>query len=103
MMRSGNLQTEIEKKRKRRQILWGIPVWADSYFPNDWGLYNVCGNVSELAYDQDGSVLHLGGSFRTEARYMNLNWMLKSPFPGPFAQADAGFRPIMGYIPPLKE
>lgn len=99
MKKTGNLQTEIGKKRKKLQALYGMPVWVDSYFPNDWGLYNIAGNVAEMVIEQNMKPLYLGGSYRTEARHMNLNWMLHHPFPAPQAQVDVGFRPVMGYIP----
>lgn len=100
MNKTRNLQTETGKKRKKIRPLYGMPVWADSYFPNDWGLYNITGNVAEMVISEHMKPAYFGGSYRTEARYMNLNWMLPHPYPSPQAQADVGFRPVMSYIPP---
>ncbi|MBL7813276.1 MAG: SUMF1/EgtB/PvdO family nonheme iron enzyme [Bacteroidetes bacterium] len=90
------LLQEAKKKRRHRRIFWGLPQQVDTYFPNDWGLYHPCGNVAEMMADGQ----YMGGSFRTLPGYMNLNWHLPHPFPGPGPQADVGFRPVMSYIPP---
>jgi hypothetical protein len=98
-----NLKLANKRPKRKQIVMYGIPVWADSYFPNDWGLYNIAGNVAEMAnptIELSDSLYYCGGSYKLDARFMNLNWMMA--YPGKIsAQPDVGFRPIMTYIYPL--
>lgn len=75
----------------------GIPYRSDSYFPNDYGLYSMGGNMAELTSDSEV----MGGSFRLPAEYATI----KDPKPYPFdsrkAQSDLGFRLVCSYEQPV--
>ncbi len=65
------------------------PVEAESYFPNDFGLYNMSGNVSEMLADGDVAI---GGNWMSTAADATISStipMEQSPF--------VGFRPVMTY------
>lgn len=72
------------------------PNKAASGFPNDFGLYNMCGNVAEMTSD----TFVMGGSFKLESHYMRI---AKDRFPYPYKknkpQSDMGFRLVCDYKP----
>ncbi|MDB4088982.1 formylglycine-generating enzyme family protein [Flavobacteriales bacterium] len=62
---------------------------VDSYFPNDYGLYNMSGNVAEMVLDSNYTK---GGSWKSKSHYLQINsqeeWNKKA---NPFT----GFRVVM--------
>ena len=90
--------TKSLKKVKRKHIgkslpLIGLPVPADSYFPNDYGLYGMSGNVAEMTSDE----MVLGGSFRLASEYCKILGATTYPFDGKKPQSDIGFRLVCDY------
>lgn len=78
------------------KIKSGIPtVIVNWFFPNYYGLYNMCGNVAEML-NEPGTTI--GGSWGTTAYYLRLDiesdpyagWTEPSPY--------IGFRPVMVVI-----
>lgn len=89
-------------KTKRKNIgcslpLIGFPVYADAYFPNDYGLYNMSGNVAQMTYY--GEVL--GGSYRISSAYCGIKQVKKYPFDATQPQSDIGFRLVCSYQSPV--
>lgn len=65
-----------------------------SYWPNNFGLYNMSGNVREIIKDSENAK---GGSWNTSGEYLKIN--AKDPVAdGDNASADKGFRPIVRVI-----
>jgi formylglycine-generating enzyme len=50
---------------------WEFTCPVKSYFPNDYGLYNVSGNASEML---DSMGLSVGGSWNSEAHYLQIGY-----------------------------
>ena len=65
-----------------------FPVNVESYFPNDYGLYNITGNVSEMI-TKEGVVK--GGSWNTPAGLATIKNKEKIATPSP----QVGFRVVM--------
>jgi len=91
--------TKNWKKTKRKHIgaslpMVGMPVFADAYFPNDFGLYGMSGNVAEMTHE--GEVL--GGSFRTTSAYCKIMNGEAYPFDATRPQCDVGFRLVCSYL-----
>ena len=87
------------KKIKRKHIgaslpMVGMPVFADAYFPNDFGLYGMSGNVAEMTHE--GQVI--GGSFRTTSAYCKIMNAEAYPFDASKPQCDVGFRLVCSYV-----
>lgn len=68
-----------------------FPVKSDSYFPNDFGLYAISGNVAEMI-DQPGKAK--GGSWQDEAYYGQVTPVKEYTLPNP----AVGFRVFMEVI-----
>lgn len=90
--------TKNLKKTKRKHFgkslpLIGLPVPADSYFPNDFGLFNMSGNVAELTSDNEA----VGGSFKTTSEYCKIKDATAYPFDASKPQPDLGFRLVCSY------
>ena len=77
--------------------LIGMPVPTYSYFPNDYGLYNMSGNVAELV-KQDGKHIVVGGSFRTDATYCEILSKNTHPALANAKSSDVGFRVVRQYL-----
>jgi len=67
---------------------------SKSYFPNEFGIYNMCGNVTEWLSD---TAMSKGGNFWSDAEYLKIeakqefgNSTSASPF--------IGFRPVFTYL-----
>ena len=93
------VSTKNWKKTKRKHIgstlpLVGMPVFADAYFPNDFGLYGMRGNVAEMTHE--GQVI--GGSFRTTSAYCKIMNAEAYPFNASQPQCDVGFRLVCSYV-----
>lgn len=48
-----------------------IETW--SYHPNDFQLYNMCGNVSELVYTENNTIKTKGGNWNSDFEHLKLN------------------------------
>lgn len=93
------MNTKNLKKTRRKHIgaslpLIGMPVFADAYFPNDFGLYGMSGNVAEMTHE--GEVV--GGSFRTTSAYCKIMNVEAYPFDASQPQCDVGFRLVCSYV-----
>lgn len=93
------VSTKNWKKTKRKYVgrtlpLIGMPVFADAYFPNDYGLYGMSGNVAEMTHE--GEVI--GGSFRTTSAYCKIMNAEEYPFDASQPQCDVGFRLVCSYV-----
>ncbi len=92
------LSTKNLTKTKRKYLgkclpMIGLPVIADAYFPNDYGLYNMSGNVAQMTHE--GEVV--GGSFRLSSDYAKIKDAKKYPFDQAQPQCDIGFRLVCSY------
>lgn len=97
--KTNNLKTLFYTK-KRKYILKALPMWADSYFPNDYGVYNLCGNVAEMVMYDSLKVGCVGGSYQTTGAYLRLDWLLDHHQKDSLPQIDVGFRLIIDYKKP---
>ncbi len=68
-----------------------ITVAVNSYKPNEFGLYNVCGNVAEMLMEEGIAV---GGSWRCPGWDVRV----ESAFSYKKADIDIGFRPVVSFI-----
>ena len=68
-----------------------FPVKADAYFPNDFGLYNMSGNVSEMI---DGGQITKGGSWADKPEDCKIDQ--KKAYDGP--NPTIGFRVFVEVI-----
>lgn len=94
-------QTKIREKSLMKSMpLAGMPVFTWSYFPNDYGLYNMSGNVAELVYADAKTVDAVGGSFRLASRFGAIDLSSPYPFDAAQPQVDIGFRLVCDYEPP---
>lgn len=96
--RKMEMATKNFKKLKRRHFGKGMPYLAmpvpsDSYFPNDYGLYGMSGNVAEMTVDGE----LLGGSYKTAAEYCKIRDTKPYPFDISKPQSDIGFRLVCSY------
>jgi formylglycine-generating enzyme required for sulfatase activity len=71
-----------------------IPAPVNSFFPNDIGLYNVCGNVAEMLAENGVAA---GGSY--EDTGYDIRIQSTKDFSG--ATRDIGFRVLMQSAAPL--
>ena len=101
-MASTIAECTVGRKRNKRKGLGralplvGLPVYADAYFPNDYGLYGLSGNVAEMS--AEGEIL--GGSFRTSSEFCKIVSEKAYPFDGTQPQIDVGFRLVCSYERP---
>jgi len=72
-------------------IVAQITTPVNSYKPNEFGLYNVCGNVAEMIMEEGIAV---GGSWRCPG------WDVRvvSSFSYKKAYIDIGFRPVVSFV-----
>lgn len=68
-----------------------ITAPSKSYWPNEFGLYNMCGNVAELVAKEDVAV---GGSWRSPGYDIRIQSKAKFEKPNPFT----GFRPVLTFV-----
>jgi formylglycine-generating enzyme required for sulfatase activity len=68
-----------------------LTVTVRSYFPNDFGLYNMAGNAAEMLAEDDKS---MGGSWLDPAYNMQIGVVTKRPLPHP----STGFRLVMTFV-----
>ena len=70
-------------------------VEVQSYEPNDFGLYNMSGNVAEMVAKED---IVVGGSWYSPGYDIRIQSKKSFDGPSPFV----GFRPVMSYLAPEK-
>jgi len=80
-------KTDIQKSLERNKITASV----NSYFPNSFGLYNMCGNVAEMIEEAG---IAKGGSYNDPAYKVRISSEEKFSKP----QADIGFRVAMKII-----
>lgn len=68
-----------------------ITAPVQSYKPNDFGLYNMSGNVAEMIREKGIAV---GGSWNSPGYDVRISSMMKYDGPSPMV----GFRPVVSYI-----
>lgn len=73
-----------------------ITAPALSYWPNDYGLYNMAGNVAEMV-QQSGIVV--GGSWKSTGYDVRIE--STAPYYGP--RSNVGFRPVITYTGTIKK
>lgn len=72
------------------------PVTA--YPPNDWGLYNLCGNVGEMTLSvKNGQVTVKGGSWSQPAEYLRIGHQNRVPV-NKLPLANTGFRAVYTFL-----
>lgn len=91
-----NYLKDLYLVKKKKYVFYGIPVWADSYFPNDYGLYNMCGNAAEMVLSND-TLRCVGGSYKTPGAYLRLDLLLDHHQNEKFPFEDVGFRAVVNY------
>lgn len=87
-----------DRSSNRKDQEWrGIPAPVKSFQPNDYGLYNMCGNMEE--YVREPGILK-GGSWNDPGHYLQLDVEQqydttdkRSPYS--FRSAETGFRIVM--------
>jgi formylglycine-generating enzyme required for sulfatase activity len=79
--------------RYREVILDDVFITApvNSYWPNDYGLYNMSGNVAEMVSKEDVAV---GGDWHVTGYDIRITAKKKFDKPSPFV----GFRPVMSFM-----
>jgi formylglycine-generating enzyme required for sulfatase activity len=73
-----------------------ITAPVDSYWPNNYGLYNMCGNVAEMALEEG---IIKGGGFMDDIEKLKISSRETFP-PECYACSDIGFRPVMIILEP---
>jgi formylglycine-generating enzyme required for sulfatase activity len=68
-----------------------LTVASRSYFPNDYGLYNMSGNAAEMLAEEGKT---MGGSWMDPAYFMQIGVVKERTLPHP----STGFRLIMEYV-----
>ncbi len=88
----GSQETVVDAGSKKEIMANSITSPVNSFFPNDLGLYNVCGNVAEMISERGTAV---GGSYRDPGHQVRIesrkNFEKASP--------DIGFRVQMVRVP----
>lgn len=80
-------KTDIQKSLERNKITTSV----NTYYPNSFGLYNMCGNVAEMIEEKG---IAKGGSYNDPAYKVTISSEVKFTKP----QADIGFRVAMKII-----
>ena len=65
------------------------PAPSVSFYPNDYGLYNMCGNIAEMVRNDDG--LAMGGSYNSTG--YDIRTESKMKYKG--KSNEVGFRPVV--------
>lgn len=73
-----------------------ITAPVESYKPNDFGLYNMSGNVAEMVWEKGTAV---GGSWNSTGYDVRIQSVMKYDGPSPVV----GFRPVVTYIGQMVE
>lgn len=65
-----------------------------SFVPNDYGIYNMCGNVAEMLMEEGA---HKGGSWHTGIEFVSIH--APDPYAGiSTASPFIGFRPVISVV-----
>jgi formylglycine-generating enzyme required for sulfatase activity len=80
-------KTDIQKSLERNKITTSV----NAYYPNSFGLYNMCGNVAEMIEEKG---IAKGGSYNDPSYKVTISSEVKFTKP----QADIGFRVAMKII-----
>ena len=80
-------KTDIQKSLERNKITTSV----NAYYPNSFGLYNMCGNVAEMIEEKG---IAKGGSYNDPAYKVTISSEVKFTKP----KADIGFRVAMKII-----
>jgi formylglycine-generating enzyme required for sulfatase activity len=86
----------LERKNAEEGCNWEndggyLTVAARSYYPNDYGLYNMSGNAAEMLAEEGKT---MGGSWMDPAYFMQIGVVKERTLPHP----STGFRLIMEYL-----
>jgi len=75
---------------------YSITAPSVSYFKNDFGLYNMCGNVSELVvkFSDKDTYIAVGGNWNSTGFDIRITSEIPYEKPNPYT----GFRPVMTYM-----
>lgn len=92
---TNNLKT-LHLLKKKKYVFYGLPLWADAYFPNDFGLYNMSGNAAEMVLVND-TARCVGGSYKKPGAYLRLDLLLDHHSKDKFPMEDVGFRVAVSY------
>ena len=84
--KNGELEILLDPKLSRNKYLRIQPVL--SFYPNDWGLYNMCGNVAEMILEEGKA---MGGSCGDPGMDVQITNCQKYSGSSPIV----GFRPIL--------
>ncbi|MEM1357649.1 MAG: SUMF1/EgtB/PvdO family nonheme iron enzyme, partial [Bacteroidota bacterium] len=91
--KSAELEAELDRKRKVNNCDDGgwLTVPVDSYFPNDFGLYNMSGNAAEMTLVEGETT---GGSWMDGSYEMQIGVVTNRNLPDP----STGFRLVMYFV-----
>ncbi|MEM9258492.1 MAG: SUMF1/EgtB/PvdO family nonheme iron enzyme, partial [Bacteroidota bacterium] len=91
--KSAELEAELDRKRKVNNCDDGgwLTVPVDSYFPNDFGLYNMSGNAAEMTLVEGETT---GGSWMDGSYEMQISVVTNRSLPDP----STGFRLVMYFV-----
>ncbi len=109
MMQANFARTDLPAVAESSNLDLTSPV--KSYWPNDYGIYNLVGNVAEMVVEsspknslisvnqKNRPVRTVGGSFEKSAEFLEIN--AKDPYKGKITACPAiGFRIVMTYLSP---
>ncbi|MBT3421629.1 MAG: SUMF1/EgtB/PvdO family nonheme iron enzyme [Bacteroidetes bacterium] len=75
--------------------VYALMAEVHSYWPNDYGLYNMCGNVAEMLWDKGEAI---GGSWNSPGYDVRVTSIMNYEGPSPFV----GFRPVISIVEDFK-
>jgi|GEM_PF-2080780 len=78
----------------------GVPILAEvySFYPNEWGLYNMSGNAAEMTMPTSDKTIQVkGGAWNRDAEFMKLMHVDKISLRD-LPTTHVGFRPVVTYM-----